>query len=350
MPTVILVPGILGSNLVVQRPGRVPSIRLWLSYRELISYGLARLRLEPDGTTEYVETFRGQVVAGDSLKDYYGSLKSALIERGWDLVDWGFDWRKSISDNGLSLKTYLAGQLSRSPFYLVGHSLGGLVCRWAWRLMADAQLAQHVRRIVTLGTPHYGSYGMVQAFGKLGALYKQIVTVVVGARLLSPGLLLFNAQVDAPLCSWPASYQLFPDPLGPSAPQDPERPKMYLPSTWADIQATVIAARLEGIPAWWNAMRQRLPPAQTMVTVIGKGADTPLRTVSAHPDQSGDYVYVDGDNTIPVEDASVPEYPVCSVRGAHESLPRHPKVIELITTLLLDGLGSSADYPGKFIQ
>lgn len=350
MPTVLIVPGILGTNLVVRRPGRAGAYTLWLSYAELLQKGLARLRLEEDGTTEYVETYRGQVVAGGPLEHYYGLLKASLLERSWTVVDWGFDWRHSISDNGASLATYIAGPLSSKPVYLIGHSLGGLVCRWAYSVLANAGHADYIARIVTLGTPHYGSYGMVQAFAGIGDLFRQIVTAVYAARVLSPTILLLDAQVAAPLSSWPSSYQLFPDPLGPSAPDDPKRPDMYLPATWAERSPIPFTSRLEGIPAWWNSMRGKLPPAQMMVTVIGKGADTPVRTVAGDPFHTGDYVYVDGDNTIPVIDASVPQYPVCSVRGAHESLPRHPKVIELLTTLLLDGLAQAADYPGKFIE
>ena len=48
------------------------------------------------------------------------------------------------------------------PCSIVAHSAGGLVARAAWLALGQAGATNLVRRIVTYGTPHQGSYGAVR--------------------------------------------------------------------------------------------------------------------------------------------------------------------------------------------
>ena len=56
---------------------------------------------------------------------------SAAICRSHEVRPWGYDWRRSILDNGKDFATLLAGALTGTdqPVRIVAHSMGGLVAR-----------------------------------------------------------------------------------------------------------------------------------------------------------------------------------------------------------------------------
>jgi pimeloyl-ACP methyl ester carboxylesterase len=87
----------------------------------------------------------------------------------------GFRWVYAMNYNPLgesiqSLAERLARQvaevkaISGAPrVHLVGHSLGGLICRWYVQEMGGAE---HVDHCVTIGTPHYGTYAAFLGIGE----------------------------------------------------------------------------------------------------------------------------------------------------------------------------------------
>jgi triacylglycerol esterase/lipase EstA (alpha/beta hydrolase family) len=71
---------------------------------------------------------------------------------------------------------------------VVAHSMGGIILRMV--LARDPSLAMHVRRIVTLGSPHAGTAGArglplttVKALGRRSPLLKELSTFPESARL-----------------------------------------------------------------------------------------------------------------------------------------------------------------------
>jgi pimeloyl-ACP methyl ester carboxylesterase len=82
-------------------------------------------------------------------------LRRRLQARGYRLYQ--FHYRtvgRDLADNAARLNRYLVQQVEGETVHLVAHSLGGLVVR---RLLHDFP-AQRPGRVVTLGTPHQGSY------------------------------------------------------------------------------------------------------------------------------------------------------------------------------------------------
>ncbi|MFQ5665687.1 MAG: lipase family alpha/beta hydrolase [Candidatus Binatia bacterium] len=85
-------------------------------------------------------------------------LQHRLVRDGWSPVGC-FDYRSLAADVGAAAARLgpavdrLARAAPDCPVALVGHSLGGLVLRY----YLQHSPAPHVRRIVTLGTPHQGS-------------------------------------------------------------------------------------------------------------------------------------------------------------------------------------------------
>ena len=81
------------------------------------------------------------------------TLKENGLEEGEDFFVWNYDWRKPVSEISEKLGDFLDEKLASDEFYLVGHSLGGLVARdWLQNNESDLRL----KKIYTLGTPHYG--------------------------------------------------------------------------------------------------------------------------------------------------------------------------------------------------
>jgi pimeloyl-ACP methyl ester carboxylesterase len=83
---------------------------------------------------------------------------------GWTPLYVRYNSGRHISENGASLDTLLEAFAAGWPvdvqeIALVGHSMGGLVARSAGFQAAErgAEWVRHVRRVVSLGTPHFGA-------------------------------------------------------------------------------------------------------------------------------------------------------------------------------------------------
>ena len=74
-------------------------------------------------------------------------------------VSVGFRQNQSIESMAEELRGLLWRWIEEAPsahltFDLVGHSMGGILCRL---VLEDPELAQHIRHIITLATPHRGT-------------------------------------------------------------------------------------------------------------------------------------------------------------------------------------------------
>jgi hypothetical protein len=146
---------------------------------------------------------------GLSGLDPYTSLSNALrreiLAHPDALREFSYDWRLSISDAATELVPVAKAHLERwrshpdgsreAQLTFVCHSMGGLVARYfAEATEAGQALSRSIRRIVTLGTPYYGSVKAFRALatGRAGPL-------IVHVRRLRPVLL-----------SMPSLYELSP--------------------------------------------------------------------------------------------------------------------------------------------
>jgi CHAT domain-containing protein/pimeloyl-ACP methyl ester carboxylesterase len=151
MPTVIIVPGISGSNLAAEDD------RIWLSLR-LVFGGFEKLRyqgrnddrVKPDGV----------------IGRYYDDLAEYLA-RSHNVVCFDYDWRKSIIEaaDGLAQEMEKALDNSPHPVRIVAHSMGGLVSRAMmtrhtalWQRMTQ----RNGSHLLMLGTPLQGSYSITR--------------------------------------------------------------------------------------------------------------------------------------------------------------------------------------------
>jgi pimeloyl-ACP methyl ester carboxylesterase/tetratricopeptide (TPR) repeat protein len=167
-PAVILLPGILGSNL------KLNGDRIWLSWR-LIN-GLDQLGYEtarPDG-----------VLPDGPIGSSYDDLIRFLSD-GHDVIEFAFDWRKPIEELGRQLGDRVAAALDeraneKLPVRILAHSMGGLVAR-AMLLEAPAtwnrMMSRDGARLLMLGTPNGGSWAPMQVLSGDDSLGNVIATV-----------------------------------------------------------------------------------------------------------------------------------------------------------------------------
>ncbi|MEY4762467.1 MAG: hypothetical protein RLZZ200_2323 [Pseudomonadota bacterium] len=142
-----VVPGFLGSQLGIRRSGNQPPDLLWIDPQDFHLGGLADLSLQAGLP----------IVSLGAMPYTYLALKLRLEIAGFTVRWADYDWRRGVEECGAQLASRIAAEPARRQ-YIVGHSLGGLVARAALAA-TDAM----VERVVTLGTPHRGSFAAVQA-------------------------------------------------------------------------------------------------------------------------------------------------------------------------------------------
>lgn len=154
LPVVVVLPGIMGSHLWVNRRNRV-----WFDVTDLVYGGLEKVSWIQQG------------VEAESLFDhFYGDLCEHL-EQTHVVERFPYDWRQPLDVLADSLNAALAPLLARSaatqaPVRLLAHSMGGLVVRALAHRHPDTYEALMKRdgaRFIMLGTPNQGSHAMVES-------------------------------------------------------------------------------------------------------------------------------------------------------------------------------------------
>lgn len=112
-PILVLIPGIMGSNL------HLKSDKLWLNYINLLSGGISKL----------LPINKKDIAAHSLIKSSYGKLANYLSVK-YDVVIYPFDWRKQLNDCAAELNTKLEELMKfNQPIKLIGHSMGGVLIR-----------------------------------------------------------------------------------------------------------------------------------------------------------------------------------------------------------------------------
>jgi pimeloyl-ACP methyl ester carboxylesterase len=82
-------------------------------------------------------------------------LRGLGYEEGRDLFLFHYDWRRSSFHNAVELRNFIGKQgLSARDLRLIGHSMGGYI---AFIYAKEIDKGEHVRTVVTMGTPFGGS-------------------------------------------------------------------------------------------------------------------------------------------------------------------------------------------------
>lgn len=190
---VLILPGILGSTLAVNGD------TVWFDPID-IARGKLKLLALSSGLDN--------VVSNGVFWPSYAELFLKLRIAGFRPEYFHFDWRKPISEAGRQLaKKVRAISSDQQPVSLVAHSMGGLVCRSALKILG-AQSKKLVSQTILLGTPNLGSYAPAMVFtgdystvewmerldlvNPSGSLVSDVFTTFVGLAEMLPDSSLTN--------------------------------------------------------------------------------------------------------------------------------------------------------------
>jgi len=323
-PAVVVLPGILGSNLALD--GK----RIWLGWR--LVGGLKRLEWKP----ETAERIKPEGAIGLSYDDLIEHLAATH-----EVIEFSYDWRRPIEDEARRLGQVVEAALAKrdatgQPVRLVAHSMGGLVARTMalecpdiWQRM----MARQGARLLMLGTPNGGSWAPMQVLSGDDTF---------GNTLVAFGGLFDDGGTRKVMAAMPGFIQLQAGLTDPALGLDKE-------ATWQAL-ADEDLRRLRERSAWhgdgrqlgayrWSAppqavldravaLRRRLDAqaaalgadAQKMLLVVGIDKFTPAGFRIG--DDGLEYLDAsDGDGRVPLQSALLPGVRTWRCEAVHGKLP-----------------------------
>lgn len=303
-PHVVVVPGILGSQLGIARRRPLPNDVLWL---DPIDIQVGRLRLL--GLDAGAPIIPLGVVLYSHLK-----LRLRLRTAGFRVTFHDYDWRLGIEESGAALAAWLREQGARR-LAIVAHSMGGLLSRTALALPGT----QHVERVVLLGTPNQGSFAPVQVLRGTYALVRKIARLDAATTAERLTEEVFNG--------FPSLYQMIPA-AGRKGAADLLDPRAWPHSGPALRPPLLERARRfrEGLPAADERFVAIAGVGQETVTAVSKVRDGFAYTVTRH-----------GDGTVPAVSAALNGANTYFAQTAHSELTRDAAVAAAIVDVLRKG-------------
>ena len=293
-----LIPGIMGSQLGLTRDAGQPPDLLWVDPVDMQRGRIDELAIDND-----------RIVSLGASPYSYLALKLRLEAAGFTVRWADYDWRRGVEVAGLVLaKRILAEPAARHC--IVGHSLGGLVARAA---LTDA--GDRIDRIVTLGTPHGGSYAALQA---LRGSYVSVRRVVQ----LDPGRSA-EALTESVFARFPSLYQMLPPVATGLDLRDAKQWPDSTPRPHAPLLSEI--GRLD-LPA----------PAGRLRCIVGTGFET-VTQVTREAQQFRYHVTRDGDGTVPRSLATLEGQDSWYTHTLHGELSRDARVAAAVIELLHDG-------------
>ena len=210
-PNVILIPGIMGSELAFSAQGK-PAKLLWVDLVRLLSETkLEELRLAANGKSQ---DKNGLIASVPGILSYYFDAIEQFLLPNYNVRRFAYDWRRDIRDIAQQLHFFIQSEIGDQPVHLIAHSMGGLVARAfiAQRLAADVSEDKVLRggRLLMLGTPNSGSY---EGFKILSGAQDAVQLLALGLQTVNFFTEDFDeyvGKVRSVVHSFPAVYQLLP--------------------------------------------------------------------------------------------------------------------------------------------
>src|SRR6185437_8671975 len=184
---VLVVPGIMGSQLGMRRPAPFPNDVLWVDPIDIELGRLSSLRLPGSAP----------VISLGAVLYSYLRVKLHLRAAGLAVALYDYDWRLGIDELGRALADRVRADVAGSVM-IVAHSMGGLVSRAALALPG----MEKVKRVVLMGTPNFGSFAPVQALRGTYAVVRKIARLVRNSSAESMAAEVFT--------TFPSLYHMLP--------------------------------------------------------------------------------------------------------------------------------------------
>lgn len=309
---------------------------VWIDLGVLMLGQLGLMRLAPDGTSPGPPdgvALQPLGVIGPYCGFPTAILAAQLLPHGYRTAGWAWDWRQTVYAAGVRLAATIRSEVTTDdPCAIVAHSAGGLVARAAWTELGLTGQQGLVRRIVTLGTPHWGSYTVVSywqgsnvSIDWLVYANQQLGSSVYGH---APD---FWGYVSRPRgfyqllgLTWPSYYDLLPTLGAPDATADPNRALLYQAANWPEDfrpqQAWLDWSRDHTGP--WLRSAASKPPAHVLTCVSGVNTTVASALTSAEGFAEGGGLgqYVAGDNAVTRDSAELATGVIWRYGIDHENL------------------------------
>ncbi|MGE3982750.1 MAG: FHA domain-containing protein [Dehalococcoidia bacterium] len=189
LPTVIFVPGIMGSELWNGDQLVWPNIRTFLTKGDVMKYPHP---LEPRGLVNQIV-----VVPGLFKADVYRRLGDYLVDglgymRGRDLYEFAYDWRQDNRISARQLGEAIERWDIKGPIVIVAHSMGCLISRY---FIENLGGKRKISRLIQIGGPQRGS--------------ARSIDILMTGRGITP--MGFAAEdLRRTVATFPSMYQLLP--------------------------------------------------------------------------------------------------------------------------------------------
>jgi pimeloyl-ACP methyl ester carboxylesterase len=306
---------------------------VWPPTPKEVVFGYGRLTQLLDPTLRATDVIRSV-----SCYEVYAPLIERLAAWGYPeapgttstghLTVWPYDWRLDNCSTAKSLAGYLRTIADRGPIFLIAHSMGGLIARYALEVsdpaLGDLRWRSKVQALVMMGTPHRGApLALVRAVGLDGALGlspADVKTLMADAR-------------------YPSSYQLLPisgaracwndfagEPLEPVDIYDPTSGKAL----------GLAADNLQVAKKFHNALAYGRPPTSCRYfCFVGRQEQTIVRTELTSPASVVVVRDADaGDGTVPVWSGTLPEAQFQLDGDEHGTTFKNRRLLETLGRLL----------------
>lgn len=301
---VLIVPGIMGSQLGLRRGAALPPDVIWLDPIDVALGRLLALRHAP----------QSQIQPLGVMFHNYLRLKLTLERSGYETSLYDYDWRQRADELGHQLAARLIEDAA-PRLYIVAHSMGGLVARAALKSAGTEKVA----RLIMLGTPNFGSFAPVQALRGVYPLVRRIAALDLRHSAEELAEQLFR--------SFESLYHLLPAGAHAGA------RSFFDPVAWP-VRGPRPAPEL--LTAARGLENEIAPADERFVNVVGVGQDT----VTGAALTGTDFRYSitrNGDGTVPAVLATLPGACNYYAAVAHSELPRNRDVLAALVDLLESG-------------
>lgn len=301
--TVLLLPGIMGTQLGIARDSPWPHDLLWVDAVDISQGRLTELRLDA-GTG--LRTLGG-------ISYSYLALQLRLRVAGYAVTLCDYDWRGSLLSQGQLLAQRI--RAVNTPVSIVAHSMGGLVTRAA--LATDASLP--LKRAITLGAPHLGTLGVVQA---LRGTYPTVRRLAAIDQLHSAEQL--AQQIFR---GFPSIYEMLPATGALSAID------LFDAAAWPADQPQPDAQQLKAA----SGFQRQLAGADARFHCIAGIGQRTVTGLASGPEGFEYHISSDGDGTVPTACATLEGAGNYFAECEHSELPRSESIATAVVELLNDG-------------
>ncbi|MGR9237102.1 CHAT domain-containing protein (plasmid) [Rhizobium leguminosarum] len=297
-PRVLILPGIMGSKLGFDDD------EIWL---DLIDVAGGRLSALAVGRTGGKRIRPIGVILLTYLK-----LKLRLQIGGFNASFWPYDWRLSVVEAGKALATAIEAEPVQVN--LVAHSMGGLVAR-----AVLPHKPRNLGRIITLGTPNYGSFSPLQAFRGSHSVVRKLTWLDHGQNDLTS---IFGG--------FQGLSEMFPDPATIGT-------DLFDLSNWPDQGPRPAQELLSKARKVQKSLPTATDAPNGIIQIIGVNQETAVGAKI----QDKEFIYTlsgDGDGTVPRVCAKLPDATaIYYVEEEHGSLPNNSSVARAVQSLIATG-------------